>query len=105
MLFVVTYAPRSSATQEHLDEAVHLFSHWQPPEGLTFRRHYLLARGGGVAIVETDSEMALYEVISAFSGVYDFDVHPAMEIDQALPVLTRLMEWRASQRSTRLAEG
>ena len=94
MLFLAVYKFHNPS--EELDKrTLKLFTNWQPP--FEFKGHW--ARGAGqegVAIFEADSAEQVLEGISPWSAFFDFDVTPAVDIQQAVPILMKGNEWRDS---------
>ena len=81
---------------EELDKrTLKLFTNWQPP--FEFKGHWARGDGqGGTAVFEADSAEQVLEGISPWSAFFDFDVTPAVEIQQAVPILAKGNEWRDS---------
>ena len=96
MLFVVNYIQKHD-TEETERRNQDVFKNWTPPAGLEFKAHYAFADGlGGTAIVETNSAATLYEAILPFHVFSEFDVHPVIDISEAVPIGDRVMNWRDS---------
>jgi hypothetical protein len=51
---------------------------------------------GGVAIIEAESEAALYEGAIPWSPFIEIRTVPAVEIDKAVPIALNAMAWRDS---------
>ena len=94
MLFVMNYISRHES--EGLEKrGLNVFKSWTPPAGFEFKSHYAFADGtGGVAVVEVDSAATLYEAITPFHAFNDFEVHPALDIADAVPLGDKAMAWR-----------
>ncbi len=96
MLFIITYISRHES-EELEQRGLNVFKSWTPPVGFEFKSHYAFADGhGGVAVVEVDSPATLYEAITPFHVFNDFDVHPALDIEEAVPLGDKAMAWRDS---------
>ena len=64
-----------------------LFVGWQPPKGFAFKAHYALVDGsGGIALIEADSEAALYDGSVSWAPFLEFRTVPVVEIDKAVPI-------------------
>jgi len=96
MLFVIHYASKHD-TEELEKRGVDIFKAWTPPEGFEFKAHYTHADGyGGTAIVEAGSAALLYEAIIGFHAFNEFEVHPAIDITEAIPISDKVTAWRES---------
>jgi hypothetical protein len=90
MLFAVHYVTRPSATTK-ADTAALMKVFGDRGEVPGTIAHYAYPGGGGVVIVDQDDPVALYESIIAYGEWLDFDVQPALKIDDAVPsILTYL---------------
>ena len=49
--------------------------------------HYVYPGGGGVVIAEHDDPKVIYEATVAYASWLDFDVKPALTIDDAVPII------------------
>ena len=94
MQFLVIYRLRSSS-EESDRRTLQLFSNWAPP--FEFKAHW--ARGdseGGVALVEADSAAQVLEGTAPWTAYFQFDITPAIPIEEAIPIFQKANEWRAS---------
>lgn len=97
MLFASIYTYRASASEATVERLTKLFVTWQPPKGYTIKVHYAFADGsGGLALVETGSEAALYEAVLPWVPFIEFRVVPIVEIEKAVPLSLAAIAWRAS---------
>ena len=95
MLFGVMYKPRQGGDGARQERSLQIFTEWTPPKGLDFRAHYLRADGnGGIAIVEADAATVIGEAVAPFSPFFEYEIVPLMEVEEAIPVLMRAIEWR-----------
>ncbi len=93
MLFAVTYAWHPGRSEHEQKRALQLFTSWQPP--FEFKAHYATA-DGGIAVVETESAAAVVEGIAPWTPFFRFDVKPALEVEQAVPIYQKAYDWRDS---------
>ncbi len=49
--------------------------------------HYVYPGGGGVVIVENDDPKVIYEAAVAYAAWLEFDIKPALTIDDAVPII------------------
>jgi hypothetical protein len=94
MLFLAIYKPHTPS--EELDKrTLQLFTNWQPP--FEFKGHWARGDGqGGVAIFEADGAEQVLEGIAPWGAFLDFEVTPAVEIQNAVPIFAKVNEWRDS---------
>ena len=97
MLFASMYTYRANITEDSQKRLTDLFVSWQTPKGFAFKAHYALADGsGGIALIEADSEAALYESTVPWSPFVEFRTVPIVEIEKAVPIAMAAMAWRKS---------
>ena len=97
MLFAISYTTRPNVTEESLGRSLKLFANWEPPAGVVFKAHYATADGnGGLALVETDSAAAAFEVCSAWASFFEFKTAPLVELEQAMQIRANILKWRDS---------
>ena len=90
MLFAVHYVTRASAGTK-ADTAALMKEFGDRGEVPGTIAHYAYPGGGGVVIVEQDDPTALFESVMAYGEWLEFDVKPALSIDDAVPsILTYL---------------
>lgn len=71
-----------------------MMQHWTPPDSITF--HQFLVRVGeygGFAVIETDDTEAVHQLTSTFA-VFDFALHPVLDIGPALGAEGAALAWR-----------
>ena len=84
MKYVVSWQPRSNATEEILTRALQVFRKWSPPEGTTFLQFLGRIDGpGGFAVVETDDPALLAGITAIFSAFFDMTIYPVLDIEEA----------------------
>lgn len=94
MLFLAIYRVHHSS-ENNQKRSTTLFTNWKPP--FEFKAHYARADGnGGVAIVEAADASSVLEGISAWTPFFDFEVTPAVDIQDAVPIFMRVNAWRDS---------
>jgi len=94
MLFAVIYKP-NSPSEESTKRSLKLFMNWKPP--FEFKTHYARSDGnGGIATFEAESALQALEGIAPWTPFFDFEVVPVVPIEDAVPVLMRVNEWRDS---------
>jgi hypothetical protein len=86
MLFAIHYSTRSSAgTKAHTAALMQEFGERGEVAGTI--AHYVYPGGGGVVIAELDDPAVLYESVSAYAEWLDFDVKPALKVEDAVPLI------------------
>ncbi len=93
MQFGVIYKERNP-TEESQKRTLQLFTAWKPP--FTFVHHFALATGGGIAIIEADSAASVVEGITPWLPFLEFEVTPAVAIEEAVPIFMQTNAWRDS---------
>jgi hypothetical protein len=95
MKYVVSWQPRSNATEEILTRSLHVFRKWSPPEGTTFLQFLGRIDGpGGFAVVETDDPARLAQTTAIFSAFFDMTVYPVLDIEDATRIGGEATEFR-----------
>jgi hypothetical protein len=101
MKYVVSWTYRFNGSTAENEEAVRrglaVFSKWTPAESATY--HQFVGRldgAGGFAVVETDNPMDLADATSKFGPVADYQIHPVVDIGEAVQSLQQGMEFRDS---------
>jgi hypothetical protein len=91
MLMGGSYRFRSGVEQ---GAGLRRFQAWTPPEGFTFRGHWARADGmGGMFLAEVETSAAAFEATSAFSDLMDFDLVPALDIMESVPISSKVLAW------------
>jgi Domain of unknown function (DUF3303) len=93
VLFGIVYKPRNWS-EETAKRSLNLFGNWQPP--VEFKHHWALATGSGIAVAEADSAAAVLEAVAAFAPFFEFQVEPAVPIEEAVPIFSKTNAWRES---------
>jgi hypothetical protein len=93
MLFGIVYTPRNSSEASE-KRSLQLFTSWQPP--IDFKGHWALATGGGIAVAEADTAEAVFEAVAPWSAFFDFQVTPAIPVEDAVPIFMKTNAWRDS---------
>ena len=94
MLFSVTYKRRSSYNDDSTRELIRRFMAWTPPAGVELRNHYHYAEGGGgIVILETDSAGAMFEGLTAFDSIIEYDIEPVLNVIEAVAIKMDVTEW------------
>lgn len=94
MLFGVVYKLRDS-TEEGERRSLELFTNWEPP--FEFKAHYALADGsGGMAVFEAADEAQVLQGTGVWWPWFDFEVTPVLPIEEAVPIMQQILEWRSS---------
>jgi hypothetical protein len=95
MLFASMYTYRGNISEESQQRLTDLFVSWQLPKGFAFKAHYALADGtGGIALIEAESEAALYEGAVPWTPFIEFRTVPVVEIEKAVSIALGVMAWR-----------
>jgi Protein of unknown function (DUF3303) len=95
MKYVVSWQPRSNATEEILTRSLQVFRKWSPPEGTTFLQFLGRIDGpGGFAVVETDDPARLAQTTAIFSAFFDMTVYPVLDIEEAARIGGEATEFR-----------
>jgi hypothetical protein len=94
MLFSVIYHRRSNLTDESTKDLIRRFMAWSPPKGVELRNHYHYAEGGGgIVILETESAAALFEGLTAFDSIIEYDIEPVLNVIEAVAIKLDVTEW------------
>ena len=91
MLFLGTYDFRPEIAN---GTGLRRFQPWTPPAGFVFKGHWV--RGdvsGGVFVAEAESAAAIFEAASAFADLIDFEIVPALDIIESLPITGKVNAW------------
>jgi len=70
------------------------FEAWTPPSGFDFQGHWVRVDGsGGMFVAEADSAATVFEAVSAFADLIDFEIVPMVEIMESVPISTKVLAW------------
>jgi len=94
MLFVLTYTTRGTSTEANEKRVLQLFKNWKPAAGHEIKGWWVTTAGLGVQVAEAASAAALLESISPWAVYFEFNVQPAVEVAQAVELLTKGAAWR-----------
>jgi hypothetical protein len=84
MKYVVSWQPRSNATEEIQARSLEVFGKSSPAEGTTYLQFLGRIDGpGGFAVVETDDPALLARDTGIFSAFFDFTVYPVLDMADA----------------------
>jgi len=91
MLYGIHYTTRPNAgSKEDTAELMEEFgSRGEIPGSIA---HYVYPGGGGVVIAEQDDPKVVYETATAYAQWLDFDIKPALTIDDAVPIILKSLE-------------
>jgi Protein of unknown function (DUF3303) len=97
MKYVVSWQPRSNATEEVQARGLEVFSKWSPAEGMNFLQFVGRMDGpGGFAVVETDDPRLLARDTAIFSAFFDMTVYPVLDIEESARIGSEAVEFRRS---------
>jgi hypothetical protein len=89
MKYMVTFALTTVGYKERI--ARFLETGAPPPEAVTMHgRWFTLGHDRGFMIAETDEPAAIYEWVSWWGDLIDFEVHPVIGDEEVAAVLSRL---------------
>ncbi len=86
MLYAIHYTTRANAGSKE-DTAALMTEFGARGEVPGSIAHYVYPGGGGVVIAEHDDMKVIYEATVAYAAWLDFDVKPALTIDDAVPII------------------
>jgi hypothetical protein len=97
MKYVLSWEPRSSATEEVQARSLQVFSKWSPAEGTRFLQFVGRVDGtGGFAVVETEEPALIARDAAIFGAFFDVTVYPVVDIDEAARIIGEAIEFRRS---------
>lgn len=95
MKYVVSWVPRSNATEESVARSLQVFGKWTPTA--TFTGFYGRVDGqGGFAVIEADDPKLIATDIAPFVAWFEFAVHPVLDITETAMIDAEAMEFLAS---------
>jgi Protein of unknown function (DUF3303) len=96
MLFLAIYRVHHMS-EDAQKRSIALFTNWKPP--FEFKAHYARSDGnGGVAILEAADPSSVLEGIAPWTPFFEFEISPAVDIQDAVPIFMRANAWRDSVR-------
>ena len=97
MKYVISWQPRSNATEENQTRSLQVFSKWSPAESTTYLQFLGRVDGpGGFAVVETDDPALIARDTGIFSAFFDFTVYPVLDIEDATRIGAEALEFLRS---------
>ena len=97
MLFAITYHRRPNITDEETRRLLRIFMAWTPPPGVELLAHYHFARGGGgIVILQADAASALFEALTAFDTIIEYETEPVLKVIEAVAIKMDIDEWVSS---------
>ena len=93
MLLALTYRWRTLADAEKRKRSRRIFLAWNPPAGVEIVSHYYYADGGGIIILNADGAADLFEALVPFLPTLAYEVHPALNVIEALAISEDVDEW------------
>ena len=105
MQFAITYHRRPNITDDETRRLLRIFMAWTPPEGVELMAHYHFARGGGgIVILEADAAGALFESLTAFDTIIEYDAEPVLNVIDAVAIKMDVDAWVSSLGPKRMAK-
>ena len=102
MQFAIIYRRRPAITDGETRRLMRIFMAWSPPPGVELLAHYHYARGGGgIVILTTDSAAALFESLTAFDSIIEYQVEPVLNVIDAVAIKMDIDVWVSSLKSRR----
>ena len=102
MQFAIIYRRRPSITDEETRRLMRIFMAWTPPIGVELLAHYHYARGsGGIVILTADSAPALFESLTAFDSIIEYQVEPVLNVIDAVAIKMDIDAWVSSLKPRR----
>jgi hypothetical protein len=93
MKYVVSWVPRSNATEESVARSLQVFGKWTPTA--TFTGFYGRVDGqGGFAVIDADDPKLIATDIAPFVAWFEFAVHP--DITETAMIDAEAVEFLAS---------
>jgi hypothetical protein len=97
MQFAITYRRRPNITDEETRRLLRIFMAWTPPPGVELLAHYHFARGGGgIVILEAEAASALFEAMTAFDTIIEYDAEPVLNVIDAVAIKMDIDAWVSS---------
>ena len=94
MEFIVTSTDKSTNTPAMNREVLHLFGHWQPPEGVNLKGLYFSVDGRrSFGLLEADNAGAIAELTNAFMDYLEFEVYPVVTSEEGAQIMAQRQEW------------
>ena len=91
MLYIIHYTNRAMANSKD-DTAALMQEYGERGEIPGSIAHYVYPGGGGVVIADQDDPKVVYETAVAYAQWLDFDIRPALTVDDAVPIILKSLE-------------
>ncbi len=97
MQFAITYRRRASVTDAETRRLLQIFMAWTPPSGVELLAHYHFARGGGgIVILQAETASALFEALTTFDSIIEYDAEPVLNVIDAVAIKLDIDAWVSS---------
>lgn len=97
MLVHITFRPVATYGEEQQVKTLKIWSQWTPPAGYEIKSFVVSAEGEGYILAETESAEAIAEAALPWANVLlDYKITPVVEIDRAVGLLQKAIEFRQS---------
>jgi len=94
MKYVISWQPRSNATEEIQARSLQVFGKWSPAKGTTYLQFLGRVDGpGGFAVVQTDDPALLARDTAIFSTYFDMTVYPVLDVQEAAQIGGEALEF------------
>jgi hypothetical protein len=94
MLFAVNYRRRPIVDDEGTRRLIDIFLAWTPATNVEVFRHYHFARGGaGIVLLEVASASALYQALTTFDPIIEYEVEPLLDVKEAVAIKLDVDAW------------
>jgi hypothetical protein len=94
MEFIGITRIRGNASPERQPEVLHIFNHWQPPEGFNLKFLYFsVDRTRSFGLVETDNAALLLKVAATFADYIDFEFVPVLPAQEGAAITAEANAW------------
>lgn len=95
MLLYVEWKARAGQGPDESEEALEVFSRWEPPAGMEMKGMWARADGGGFCLCEVDSAEAAFAATAPWVDAYlDYDITPVVEMEKAVELFQRGIAFR-----------
>lgn len=100
MKYLMSWTERTHGSAADYEAAqgrvLEMMQYWAPPDAIKIHEFVVtVGNYDGVAILETDDVSAIHQLTSTFA-VFDFSVHPVLDVADAIGVEAAALEWRSS---------
>lgn len=91
MIYIIHYSTRENAGSKE-DTAALMKEFGDRGEVPGSIAHYSYPGGGGVVIADQDDPKVVYETAVAYGQWLDFDIRPAITVEEAVPIILKNLE-------------